>query len=49
MEQYSWELAENHAVAVEEDDVGEMDSARFYYWQGLSEKWHYLELMVDQS
>jgi hypothetical protein len=49
MEQYSWEMAENHAVAVEEDEVGEMDSARFYYWQGLSEKWHYLELMVDQS
>jgi hypothetical protein len=49
MEQYAWELAENHVVAVEEDDVGELQSARFYYWQGLSEKWHYLELMVDQS
>jgi len=47
VEQYAWELAENHAVAVEEDDVGEMEAARFYYWQGLSEKWHYLELMVD--
>jgi hypothetical protein len=47
VEQYAWMLAEGHVVHVEEDDVVETDSARFHYWQTLSEKWHYLELMVD--
>ncbi len=47
VEQYAWMLAEGHVVHVEDDDVIETDSARFYYWQRLSEKWHYLELMVD--
>ena len=49
VEQYAWLLAEGHVVHVEDDDVIETDSARFYYWQRLSEKWHYLELMVDRQ
>ena len=49
VEQYAWMLVEGHVAHVEEDNVIETDSARFHYWQRLSEKWQYLELMVDLS
>ena len=47
VEQYAWTLGEGHAVQVEDEENVETDSAHFYYWQKLSEQWHYLELMVD--
>lgn len=45
VEQHAWEMAEGYVVEVEDDTSDEMGSARFYYWQALSERWHYLEMM----
>ena len=45
LEQYAYELAEPYVVSVEEGTNETSDDRSFQYWQVLSERWSYLELM----
>ena len=45
VEQYAYDLAEPYVVTVEEGTNETSDDRSFQYWQVLSERWSYLELM----
>ena len=45
VEQYAYERAEAYAASVEEGQNKEADDRSFFYWQALSERWGYLEIM----
>ena len=47
LEQYAYELAEPYVVSVEEGTNETSDDRSFQYWQVLSERWSYLELMLS--
>ena len=49
VESYAWNVAEVYSAGLEQQDVSEGDAARFNYWQGLCEKWGYLELTLSMS
>ena len=45
VEQYAYDHAEPYVVALEEGNDKPEDARSFQYWQVLSERWSYLELM----
>ncbi|MDA7773340.1 hypothetical protein N8993_04015 [Pseudomonadales bacterium] len=45
VEQYAYALAEPYVGSVEEGTNKTSDDRSFQYWQVLSERWSYLELM----
>lgn len=45
VEQYAYDRAKPYAVSVEKGTNKSADDRSFQYWQGLSERWSYLELM----
>jgi len=49
VELHSYQIAEQQVADIEEDATNQLGDARFQYWQQLSEKWSYLELMLAMS
>ena len=45
VEQYAYDRAEPYVVSIEEGTDKPEDARSFEYWQVLSERWSYLELM----
>lgn len=47
VEQFAYEKAEPYVASIEEGENTKADDRSFQYWQALSERWSYLELMRD--
>ena len=47
VEQFAYEKAEPYVASIEEGENTGADDRSFQYWQALSERWSYLELMRD--
>ncbi len=45
VEQYSYAIAERYVAKMEEGAQRKSDDDEHFFWQGLHEKWAYLEIM----